>query len=91
MCTKITTTLFLGAITLVACKEESKKKPNKSEIITKLDSMIIYNKMREIELDKSEKKKEVIKFLDSLEENDIDKYDILHDELLNRGLNSLIK
>lgn len=85
MYTKITTTLFLGAITLVACKEESKNKPNKSEIITKLDSMIIYNKMREIELDKSEKKKEVIKFLDSLEENDIDKYDILYDELLNRG------
>lgn len=73
---------------LISCGKENKEKPNRESVslgITQSDSMSIYEAIRERELNNSEKKKEVIKFLDSLQEYDVDKYEILYKEIEDRS------
>lgn len=80
MYTKITTTLFLGAITLVACKEE-KLKREKVKTSIKTDSLlkVIDSLLMEVNTNY-----EIgVRHLDSLKKNDSVKYEAVIDAARN--------
>lgn len=74
---------------IVSCSQkDNKEKKNKVDKIkiSRFDSIKIYETIRKSELEKSQTKKKVVKFLDSLERNDEDMYEVLLDEVKDREL-----
>lgn len=77
--------LLACGLFLLSCGKENKRKGAKVSFRTdsisfRTDSIKTYKKIRE----RKEKKKEVIKFLDSLQEYDAERYNLLFEELQDR-------